>query len=198
MNRTLLALALLGTIQICALAQTTQPPAFDLSISREDRLKGFDEACKAVDKYFFDPNFNGIDWRSIKTKYRPLAESAADKTQLQRVLQNMFNELHTSHMFVNMGFSFGTGLILFKLDQQSLVSYVDPGSPAREQYFWAVNTNSPRGSPLTLPWANYFTAKNDRLEGRGVTPDEPVNYTFKDFRENNDPDLDRARALPGR
>jgi hypothetical protein len=63
----------------------------------------------------------------------------------------MFNELHTSHMFVNMGFSFGTGLILFKLDQQSLVSYVDPGSPAREQYFWAVNTNSPRGSPLTLP-----------------------------------------------
>jgi Tricorn protease C1 domain len=68
MNRTLLAVALLGTIQICALAQTTQPPAFDLSISREDRLKVFDEACKAVDKYFFDPNFNGIDWRSIKTQ----------------------------------------------------------------------------------------------------------------------------------
>jgi carboxyl-terminal processing protease len=379
MDRTLLALALLGAIQICALAQTTQPPAFDLSISREDRLKVFDEACKAVDKYFFDPNFNGIDWRSIKTKYRPLAESAADKTQLRRVLQNLFNELYTSHMFVNMGFSFGTGLILFKLDQQSLVSYVDPGSPADlagVQAGWVITSwkgdcwngeasntigflsardpqsqvralniacttyphapdrierasrmldsgvpyisftkfrggadvwlaaevakyrsanaivldlrgnrggdlnevirclglffrqsvvigrFQPRnGTPLPMEvkgrkdayvgkllvlidgrtgsggdmfaaaiqdtargiligrrtagaillgreyklsqgftadvaWANYFTAKNVRLEGRGVTPDEPVNYTFKDFRENNDPDLDRVRALP--
>jgi carboxyl-terminal processing protease len=381
MNRTLLALALLGGIQIAAFAQATQLPAFDLSISREDRLKVFDEACKAVDKYFFDPNFNGFDWRSIKSRYRLLAESAADKIQLQRVLQNMFNELHTSHMFVNMSFSFGTGLILYKLDQQSLVSYVDPGSPADRagvQPGWAITSwkgdcwngepsntigflsargpqsqsrvmdiacmpypHAPdrierasrmpepgvayisftkfrggadvwlaaevakygsasaiildlrgnrggdvnevirclshffsqsvvigrfqprKGAPLTMEvkgrkdayagkllvlidgrtgsggdmfaaaiqdtargiligrrtagaillgreyklpqgftadvaWGDYFTAKNIRLEGRGVAPDEPVNYTSKDFRENNDPDLDRALAMPGR
>jgi C-terminal processing protease CtpA/Prc len=109
----------------------------------------------------------------------------------------MFNELHTSHMFVNMGFSFGTGLILFKLDQQSLVSYVDPGSPAGAILLGREYKLS-QGFTADAAWADYFTAKNDRLEGRGVTPDEPVNYTFKDFRENNDPDLDRARALPGR
>jgi len=55
-----------------------------------------------------------------------------------------------------------------------------------------------QGFTADVAWANYFTAKNVRLEGRGVTPDEPVNYTFKDFRENNDKDMDRARALAGR
>jgi hypothetical protein len=130
----------LGTIQICAFAQSR---SFDLSISREDRLKVFDAAWKAIDKDFFDPKFNGVDWVSTKTKYRPLAESAANKSQLQRVLQTMFNELHTSHTFANMGFSFGTGIVLYKLGGRSVIYYVDQGSPADlagVQSGWVINS----------------------------------------------------------
>jgi carboxyl-terminal processing protease len=364
-------LVFLGIIQICAFAQSRN---FDLSISREDRLKVFDAAWKAIDKHFFDPRFNDIDWVSMKTKYRPLAESAANKPQLQRVLQTMFNELHTSHTFANMGFSFGTGIVLYKLEGRSVIYYVDQGSPADlagVQSGWVINSwkgdcwngdqsnaiqyldsqqqikkleiackayahapdrperssrmlspdvayigftkfrgsvdvwlaaqvdkvkgamtivfdlrgnrggdleetirclnllydkplvigrfqfrkgslpvkiegrkdaysgkllvlidgrtgsggdmfaaaiqdtgrgtligrrtagaillgkdyNLPQGYLATVAEGDYFTAKNVRLEGRGVAPDEMVDYTFKDFQEHNDPDLDRVRAL---
>ena len=364
-------LMFLGTIQICAFAQSR---SFDLSISREDRLKVFDAAWKAIDKDFFDPKFNGVDWVSMKTKYRPLAESAANKSQLQRVLQTMFNELHTSHTFANMGFSFGTGIVLYKLGGRSVIYYVDQGSPADlagVQSGWVINSwkgdcwngdqsnaiqyldsqqqikelgiacksyanapdkperssrmlssdvayisftkfrggadvwlaaevdkvrgaktivfdlrgnrggdseevirclsllfdkpvvigrfqfrksplpmkvegrkdaysgkvlvlidgrtgsggemfaaaiqdtgrgtligrrtagaillgknhNLPQGFFATVAEADYFTAKNVRLEGRGIAPDEMVDYTFKDFQEHNDSDLDRVKTL---
>ena len=364
-------LLFLGTTQICAFAQSRN---FDLSISREDRVKVLDAAWTAIDKNFFDPKFNGVDWVSMKTKYRPLAESAADKSKLQRVLQNMFNELHTSHTFAHMGFSLGTGIVLYKLEGRSVIDYIDQGSPADlagVQSGWVIHSwkgdcwngdqsnaiqfldsqqqikeleiacksyanapdrperssrmlsadvayisftkfrgsadvwlaaevdkvrgaktivfdlrgnrggdvaevirclsllfdkpvvigrfqlrkgslpmkvegrkdaysgkvlvlidgrtgsggemfaaaiqdtgrgiligrrtagaillgrdhNLPQGFSATLPEGDYFTAKNVRLEGRGVAPDEMVNYTFKDFQQHNDPDLDRVKAL---
>jgi carboxyl-terminal processing protease len=55
--------------------------------------------------------------------------------------------------------------------------------------------NLPQGFFATVPEADYFTAKNVRLEGRGVAPDEMVDYTFKDFQEHNDPDLERVKVL---
>lgn len=67
-------------------------------ISRADRLKVFEEAWGAVNKHFFDPNFNGVNWAQVREQYRPQAEAAPNKTQLNETLQKMLNELRSSHL----------------------------------------------------------------------------------------------------
>ena len=42
----------------------------------------FEQTWKTFDEKFYDPNFNGIDWRGIGEKYRPqiakITDDAAD------------------------------------------------------------------------------------------------------------------------
>jgi len=53
----------------------------------------------------------------------------------------------------------------------------------------------PNGFKASIAIRDYLTAKGVRLEGRGVTPDEPVKLTMKDFLENHDSDLDQVSQL---
>jgi carboxyl-terminal processing protease len=100
-------------------------------ISRTDRLEVFDKAWEAVNKHFYDPKFNGVDWPQMKKKYRPLAEAAADKIELQGVIRTMFGELHTSHLSVDNGIWYGSGLSYIRYGEQYVVRRAYPGSPAQ-------------------------------------------------------------------
>lgn len=71
-----------------------------LAISPEQRLKVFEEVWETVNKHYFDPQFNGVNWKQIREQYRPQAEAARNKTQLNETLQKMLNELRSSHLFV--------------------------------------------------------------------------------------------------
>jgi carboxyl-terminal processing protease len=127
------AIVLVGLIliQSAVLAQdVNRPPDAALQISLENRLDVFNQAWETVDKKFFDPTFNGVNWLQVKEKYRPLAEAAVDKVQMRDVLQKMMSELHTSHMSVSGGFQFGTGVSYRQVDGQWLVYLIAPGSPA--------------------------------------------------------------------
>jgi carboxyl-terminal processing protease len=103
----------------------------NLQISPADRLIVFDKAWETVNKNFFDPKFNGVNWAQMKTKYRPLAEAATDKNQLADVLQRMLSELHASHMSVNGGFQYGTGVSYVQIEGKWYVRAVAEGSPAK-------------------------------------------------------------------
>jgi carboxyl-terminal processing protease len=110
-----------------ALAQAPPP---EIAISPRDRLKVFDKTWEIVNKKFYDPKFNGVDWPAMKTKYRPLAEAAADKIELRVVLNNLVSELHVSHSDVNSDVWFGNGLNYVRIGQQYVVRLTYAGSPA--------------------------------------------------------------------
>lgn len=52
----------------------------------------------------------------------------------------------------------------------------------------------PNGDVLYHAIAEFVTATGERLEGRGVTPDEPVALTVGDLRDGRDPVLEAALA----
>jgi carboxyl-terminal processing protease len=93
-------------------------------------LNVFDKAWETINKNFFDPKFNGVNWAQMKDKYRPLAEAATDKVQLLDVLQKMLSELHTSHTAASGDFQYGIGLGYSQIEGRWLVRRVAPGSPA--------------------------------------------------------------------
>lgn len=60
-------------------------------------LATFNEAWQEINENFFDPNFNGVDWKAMRTKYSPTAAQAQSKEELAAVINQMLSELKTSH-----------------------------------------------------------------------------------------------------
>ncbi len=57
----------------------------------------FEQVWKTVNDNFFDPNFNGINWRDLHEKYKSRARQAQSKAELAQVINQMLAELRTSH-----------------------------------------------------------------------------------------------------
>lgn len=64
----------------------------------QERAQIFDEAWRALNAGFYDPNFHGQDWQSLRDKYRPLALSASTKEDFQYIFNLMLGQLNASHM----------------------------------------------------------------------------------------------------
>ena len=149
-------IALVGVIalQSFVLAQESPKPASPdpLIISREDRLKVFENLWETVNKKYFDPQFNGINWAQMKNTYRPQVAAAKNKNQLRNVLQKMLDELHTSHLQVRLhaqidperiaqdlsrragrkeNLDWYPGLDFTRVEGRAVVSYIADGSGAQ-------------------------------------------------------------------
>lgn len=69
-------------------------PVFSQSSSQ---LEVFDAAWHTVKENFFDPNFNGVDWEGVRSRYQSEAAKADSTQQLAGVINQMLAELNTSH-----------------------------------------------------------------------------------------------------
>ncbi|MEW4922826.1 S41 family peptidase [Algibacter sp. 2305UL17-15] len=59
----------------------------------------FNEAWKAINDGFYDPNFHGQDWNNLRKKYEPLAlEASSTRTDFQMVFNWMLGQINASHM----------------------------------------------------------------------------------------------------
>ena len=65
--------------------------------SQAPQLQVFEEAWQTVNDNFYDPNFNGVDWRSIRKKYQPQAAQVQSTQAVAVVINQMLSELETSH-----------------------------------------------------------------------------------------------------
>lgn len=76
------------------------PPSTETS-----RAELFDEVWSLIDREFYDPRFNGADWRAARETYRPQAVSARSEGEFRRVVKSMLAELRSSHLdfFATMG-----------------------------------------------------------------------------------------------
>ncbi|MGB2864989.1 MAG: S41 family peptidase [Sedimentisphaerales bacterium] len=57
----------------------------------------FDKVWRIINKEFWDPNFNGVDWEEASRRYRPEAIAAQDHESFAKIINQMLAELKTSH-----------------------------------------------------------------------------------------------------
>lgn len=64
------------------------------------RLESFDVAWKTINESYWDKNFGGVNWQSIREKYLPLVKATERSDDFHRLLNRMFSELGRSHLRV--------------------------------------------------------------------------------------------------
>jgi tricorn protease len=57
-----------------------------------------EEAWRALNEHFYDPEFHGADWAAVLETYRPLAMAAPTDRDFSDVVNLMLGELNASHM----------------------------------------------------------------------------------------------------
>ncbi|HEY9632955.1 MAG TPA: S41 family peptidase [Coleofasciculaceae cyanobacterium] len=57
----------------------------------------FDEVWKTVNDNFYDQNFNGVDWKALRSKYEPQVKQAQSSEAVALLVNQMLSELKTSH-----------------------------------------------------------------------------------------------------
>jgi len=67
----------------------------------KEKVEVFREAWEALNKGFYNPQFNGVNWKAVRTEYEPLAEGAGTPEELRRILSLMVGELNSSHSGVS-------------------------------------------------------------------------------------------------
>jgi carboxyl-terminal processing protease len=58
----------------------------------------FEQIWQTVNDRFFDPNFNGVDWKAVRKRYAPQVKQAQSREQMASVVNQMLAELRTSHL----------------------------------------------------------------------------------------------------
>ncbi len=66
----------------------------------EEHVRVFDTCWRLVQRFFYDRDLNGLDWKEVRERYRPRALEADDGQELRRILQEMLAELDASHASV--------------------------------------------------------------------------------------------------
>ncbi len=64
----------------------------------EESKQIFEEAWKAIQAGFYDPNFHGQDWDVLKQQYKPLALKASTRQDFQNIFNWMLGQINASHM----------------------------------------------------------------------------------------------------
>lgn len=68
-----------------------------LSRAASPQEKVFEQVWKTVNDNFFDPKFNGVDWKAMQEKYSSQAAKTRSREELSAVINQMLAELKTSH-----------------------------------------------------------------------------------------------------
>lgn len=68
-----------------------------LPIRAQSASEIFDQVWETVNENFYDPNFNGVDWQAMRSKYQPQVRHAQSSEQVAAAINQMLSELKTSH-----------------------------------------------------------------------------------------------------
>jgi Tol biopolymer transport system component len=89
-----LAIATIETRQSRPVSMTAE---MDVDFSRE-KQEVFHEAWTYLNDNFFDPEFNGVNWKAVRERFAPHIEAARTPDEVRRLLSLMLGELNASHM----------------------------------------------------------------------------------------------------
>jgi carboxyl-terminal processing protease len=67
------------------------------ALPTETDQAAFDEVWEIVRDRFYDPRLHGLDWQTMRARYRPQAASARSREEMAAVVNAMLAELGASH-----------------------------------------------------------------------------------------------------
>jgi carboxyl-terminal processing protease len=156
-----------------AVAHASARPADDAVAAR---VATFETVWRIVDEKFFDPGFNGVDWKAVHDRYAPLVAAATSDGELYPILNRMLGELHASHFSVRppetaaaaadpSDASWGgtPGMTVRVVEGRPVVTDVDPDGPA-------ARAGIRPGFVVTRVGARDLSAVQRSAAGAGVSP----------------------------
>ncbi len=73
-----------------------------MTVHREQLFREiFDQSWRGLNESFYDANFHGANWKSIREKYRPIVQHCALKEDLYTLIALMLGELNASHLGIS-------------------------------------------------------------------------------------------------
>ncbi|MCU0705787.1 MAG: S41 family peptidase [Fimbriiglobus sp.] len=73
-----------------------------LSIRRDEEFNQmFAQGWRALADGFYDPNFNGVDWKAVREKYARIVPHCATREDLYAAMGLMLGELNSSHLGIS-------------------------------------------------------------------------------------------------
>jgi carboxyl-terminal processing protease len=67
------------------------------SLSLKDRLEIFQDVWETIKDKYYNASFNGVDWRAVRDRYRPLVERTGADADFYVVIKQMVGELRDAH-----------------------------------------------------------------------------------------------------
>jgi carboxyl-terminal processing protease len=90
-------LALAAAAALGAWPASAQTGSQSEALSAEADQAAFDEAWEIVRDRFYDPRLHGLDWQTMRARYRPQAASARSREEMAVVVNAMLAQLGASH-----------------------------------------------------------------------------------------------------
>ncbi len=112
----------------------------------------FEQVWQTVNNNFFDPNFNGVNWRNLHQKYKPQARQAQSKAELAQVINQMLAELQTSH-----------------------TRFYTPDQP---EYYQILGIFLPRDPELQRQMKTFLPSGKPEYSGIGISTKQEADQTF--------------------
>jgi carboxyl-terminal processing protease len=108
-------------------------------MSQSERIKILDKAWNTIDKKYYDPYFNGVNWNEIRKIYRPRIEAAKDDAEVYTIIKQMVGELKDIHTSFRTpqevaaskrNLTIGVGVWLGEAEGKTVIFGVEPDSEA--------------------------------------------------------------------
>ena len=108
-------------------------------LSKKDRVAVFEEVWKRISERYYDPSFNGVDWNSVRDRYRPRLDQVGEDNEFYALLNRMVGELHDAHTRLHTPrermdrerlLAVTPGLSVWEVENKPVVISVDHGSEA--------------------------------------------------------------------
>jgi Tol biopolymer transport system component/C-terminal processing protease CtpA/Prc len=137
----------------------------------EEKKEVFRQAWSYLNDNFYDAEFHGVNWSSLRQQYSPLVDRAQTPDELRRIVSLMIGELNSSHSGISAGLTANqpaTGRLGLRFDR---AEYETAGRLKVTE----VITLSPAALAGIKP-GDYLTAVDGKSLGRGVNLDELLEH----------------------
>lgn len=108
-------------------------------LSRHDREEVFDDVWETIDEKYVDPSFNGVDWKAVRERYRPMVDAVKNDDDFFALMKKMVGELHDAHTRFQtprerrdreQSKTVSAGVSIYEVEGKVVITGVEPDSEA--------------------------------------------------------------------
>lgn len=117
----------------------TAGAVYEDELTLKDRVEVFEDVWETIHEKYYDSSFNGVDWRAVRDRYRPLVDKTSGDGDFYLLLKRMVGELRDAHTRFHTPEqrrererlqAVSAGLSIFEVEGKPVVVSVEPDSDA--------------------------------------------------------------------